>query len=115
MYRVRNGIEETATANRYPPLVIRIPCTIDIALYIASLITFLLFAAQMKTKFPSRNINATNRNRHSPTQTIIAIDQVVLIGLTQLALVVVAVAVVADSSRGLVGGVKELNNDRART
>lgn len=60
----------------------------------------------------------TNENENSrlealtpePGLPIIAIDQVVLIGLTLLVIVFVVV-VVADVLYYLVGGVKELNND----
>lgn len=91
----------------------RTPCTIDVALCIGIFNHVFIVCctnenenSRVETLTPQTE---TDTVQHSLTQAIIAIDQVVLIGLTQPALVVVE-----DSSRGLVGGAKELNNDRAQ-
>lgn len=96
-----------------PARLIRIPCTIDVALCIGIFNHVFIVCctnenenSRVETLTPQTE---TDTVQHSLTQAIIAIDQVVLIGLTQPALVVVE-----DSSRGLVGGAKELNNDRAQ-
>lgn len=64
-----------------PPKVIRIPCTIDVALCIG-IFNHVFIVCCTNENENSRVETETDTVQHSLTQAIIAIDQVVLIGLT---------------------------------